>query len=276
MADIYKFSIIRVSPDPRRGEIVNIGIAVFNRFDIDVRILPSLAKVQALHEEIDLSELYSLPQKMNRLGTPQGSPEQTHRVLRQIGMIELSELGQFQASDKDIYDATISQLMDKLVRPTLVQRERGAVSSRLHAELRKIIKSAGILGRTQSDINKHKIVPNYPIAPDKGLYADFAGRNSRHYFTETIDYRVLQGINSVKFNESAKAAFVLLEAQRSYRDSVRTIVYAATREIEPNVKPHLNLLSEFASDLVNFESAQDRARYMQMLGSAFGGELPMS
>ena len=44
MANIYKFAIIRVSPDPRRGERVNIGVAIFNSYDIDVRILPSLSR----------------------------------------------------------------------------------------------------------------------------------------------------------------------------------------------------------------------------------------
>jgi hypothetical protein len=275
MPHIYNFAIIRVSPDPRRGETVNIGIAIFHRDEIDVRILSPLMKVHALHEEINLAELYSLPEKINRIGVPNGSAEQAHQALRQIGMVELSDLGQFRARDKEEYDMVVSGLMDKLVRPTLIQRERGTITSRLHTELRKIIKEAGILGKDQTDINNHKIVPNFPIAPEKGLFADFAGRNSKHYFTETIDYRVLHGLNSTKFNESTKSAFVFLEAKRSFHDSIRTIVYAATPGIEANVKPHLNLLSEFATEVVNFESAQDKARYIQVLARTFGGELPL-
>jgi len=276
MANIYNFSIIRVCPDQKRGEVVNIGIAVFNRYDIDVHILPSLLKVHALHEEIDLSELYALPQKMNRIGIGKGSPEESHRALRQVGMVELSDLGQFRANNKEQYDEVVADLMSKLVRPTVARTERGTKTSRLRTELRDIIDQAGILGKTKADLAKHKIVQNYPVAPEKGLYADFAGKNSKHYFTETIDYRVSsKSINSEKFNESAKAAFVLYEARRSFKNSVRTIVYAATRETESSVRTHLNLASEFASDVVNFESAQDRARYMQSLATVFRGELPL-
>jgi hypothetical protein len=275
MAHIYNFAIIRVSPDPRRGETVNIGIAVFHRDEIDARILSSLLKVHALHEEINLAELYSLPEKINRLGLPKGSAEQAHSALRQIGMVELSELGQFRAKDKDEYETVVTGLMDKLVKPTLIQREPGTRTSRLHTELRRIINEVGILGKDQSDIDNHKIVANFPVAPDKGLFADFAGKNSKYYLTETIDYRVLRGLNSAKFNESTKSAFVFFEAKRTFLESVRTIVYAATIEIEANVKPHLTLLAEFATEVINFESAQDKARYIQVLARTFGGELPL-
>jgi hypothetical protein len=52
-------------------------------------------------------------------------------------------------------------------------------------------------------------------------------------------------------------------------------LYAATAKVETQVTPHLNLLSEFADTFINFESAQDRARYVEALVSALGGQLPL-
>jgi hypothetical protein len=274
MAHIYNFAIIRVSPDPRRGEVVNIGLVVFLRASVDVRILPSLSKVQALYGELDLAELYALPKKFAKLLPGRASTKARYEMMRQIGMMELSELGQFEAVGNDDYETVVDGLMVKLVRPTPLRREREASASKLHAEVRKIIKDAKLLGRATDNLDNHKVIPNYGLAPEKGLYADFAGKNSQYYITETIDYRVERGLFGAKFNESTKAALVLREAARQFVNSNRTVLYAASSQVEAKVQTHLTLLSEFATEFVNFSSAQDRARFVQTLANAFGGQLP--
>lgn len=276
MERVYDFAIVRVSPDPRRGELVNIGIVVFGPQDTDVRILASLAKVQALHGELDLAQLHALPDRVKDYVPGALSVEDRYRGLRKVGMVELSDLGQFSVRNDADYELTVGQLMSQLVAPTLSKSEKDGRQSKLHTQVRNIIREAKILGRTQDDINRHKIVAHYPVDADRGLYADFAGRNSKFYVTEVIDYRVGRGINSAKFNESAKAAFVLREVGSIFNDSNRFLLYAASNEVEHQVRPHLKLLEEFATDFVNFESAADRARYVQQLALAFGGELPIA
>ena len=54
MEAVYDYAILRVSPDARRGESVNVGVAVFLPHRLDVRILPSLAKVAALAPGFEL------------------------------------------------------------------------------------------------------------------------------------------------------------------------------------------------------------------------------
>jgi hypothetical protein len=274
MPHIYNFAIVRVSPDPRRGELVNIGVIVFRPDGPDVRILPSLAKVQALYGELDLSELHSLSSKFARTVPAGGTAAQQHRLMRRVGMVELSELGQFSARGNDEYHQIVEELMGKLVRPTAAPRPTEAAASHLKQQVRKVIRQVRLMGRKPEDIEKHKVVSHFPLAPDKGLYADFAGRNSRFYFTETIDFRVDRGIQGQKFNESTKAAFVLREAEKQFKNSNRTLLYAATAQTEVQVRPHLNLLGEFATDFVNFESSNDRAKYVQALVTALGDELP--
>ena len=232
MERVYNFAIVRVSPDPRRGELVNIGIVVYLRHRVDVRILPSLAKVQALHGELDLTQLHVLPTRMIEFAKGRRSVADRHAMLRKVGMVELSDLGQFSARNEAEYALTVEQLISQLVQPTAAKREREAPVSKLHGQVKKILRDAKILGRNQDDFDKHKIVSNYPLAPDKGLFADFAGMNSKSYITETIDYRVDRGIHGAKFNESAKAAFVLREALSQHVDGNRILLYAASSEIE--------------------------------------------
>src|SRR3546814_4918881 len=47
MAHIYKYTILQAVPDPRRGECVNVGVAVFLPDRVDVRF-SDLAKVKAI------------------------------------------------------------------------------------------------------------------------------------------------------------------------------------------------------------------------------------
>jgi len=277
MAHTYSFAIIRICPDPRRGEILNIGVIIFLRSGVDVRLLPSLAKVQALYGDLDLSLIFSLPERIAELLPKRGSIARRHELVRRVGIVELSDLGQFSAIGNDEYEGILQELLAKLVRPTPVPRAiETAPSLRLQRQVRKIIKEANLLGRKLEDIEHHKVVTRYPLAPDKGLFADFVARNSQYYFTETLDYRVDRGIQGTKFNETAKAAFVLREAHRQFESSSRIVLYAATAKVEIEVTPHLNLLSEFADTFINFESAQDRARYVEALVSALGGQLPLT
>jgi hypothetical protein len=276
MARIYNFAIVRVSPDPRRGELVNIGIVVFLPHNLDVRVLPSLSKVHALHGEFDLSELYGLPDRLASYAKIKRSVADRFALIRSVGMIELSELGQFRAGDDEEYARIVDRLLTNLVRPTLPPPDEREATTGLYAQVKKVIKDAKLLGRQADDIDKHKIVPRFPLAPAKGLYADFAGRNSVVYVTETIDFRVNRGIQGPKFNESAKATLVMREAAHQYASSKRFLLYAASTKIESRVQPHLTMLAEFATDFLNFESAQDRGRYVGALAAAFGGELPLT
>jgi hypothetical protein len=95
-------------------------------------MLPSLAKVHALHGELDLTELYSLPEKFKNYIPKRGSAAARHNLVRSIGMVELSDLGQFTARGDDEYQRIVAQLMDKLVKPTAPIREKETTSSRLH------------------------------------------------------------------------------------------------------------------------------------------------
>jgi Protein of unknown function (DUF3037) len=276
MAHIYDFAIIRVSPDPRRGELVNIGIAVFLQDTIDVRVLPSLAKVHALHQELNLTQLYDLPERFNEICPAEGSVEERHGIIRSIGMVELSALGKFTAAGNQQYEERLDHLMKNLVRPTVAPRERGITSKKLNVQVRKIIKQAGLLGRQKEDLATHKIITRFPIAEDKGLYADFAGKNSIYYFTKTVDYRVDRGIHTAKLNETGLSAITLYEAGQLFHDSKRIVMYAASARTETQLQAHLNLLGEFSTNLFNFESTQDRAKYVEFLAGAFGQGLQLT
>jgi hypothetical protein len=63
MEHSYSYSVLRVIPNQRRGECVNVGVVVFRPDgDTQVRMLSSLNKVYALDANIDVSQFDDLPQ----------------------------------------------------------------------------------------------------------------------------------------------------------------------------------------------------------------------
>lgn len=40
----FKYSIVKYMPDPKRGEVVNVGLVVFTEHKVDVRVLNASAK----------------------------------------------------------------------------------------------------------------------------------------------------------------------------------------------------------------------------------------
>lgn len=110
----FDFSIVRICPDARRGEIINIGICVYLEDRLDVRVLPSMRKAQALHGEIDIQSLYELPDHLNGWISDIKSTKERYELLREFGMIMLSEPGLFLADESE-YETTVSELMAKLV-----------------------------------------------------------------------------------------------------------------------------------------------------------------
>ena len=58
---INKYAVLRIVPDERRGERVNIGLIVLKDTSIDVRLISSMSKVSALDGSIDLGQILALP-----------------------------------------------------------------------------------------------------------------------------------------------------------------------------------------------------------------------
>ena len=61
MDRFFKYAVLRAIPDPRRGEVVNIGLAIFHEQTVDVRMAPTLSKVLALDPGIDIYQYQNLP-----------------------------------------------------------------------------------------------------------------------------------------------------------------------------------------------------------------------
>ena len=266
MAHIFEYAVLRVTPDPVRGESVNIGLVVFLDSGIDVRMLPHLGKVTALDANLDLNALLVLPDQLRTLYSGPARPVGVAEPLRHLGVVSISEKATFSLQDQSQYDAQVESLMKRLVFPTPNKKRILPKNTRIQTSLRKAFAKQGILGEKQEDISKYKVVENFPIAEDENLYAEFALKNSQYHFTETTDFRSNTSTDKDKSRIASLAAIKFVEASKKFKQLRRYTVYAARSDNE--VKSQLAMLGNNSDGVINVRSRSDMAAYMDQIMAA--------
>lgn len=63
----YNYSIIRLSPDHVKGEIINVGIIIYLNDSLDIRTLQQKNKIQAITKNLTLESLQDFTKDLNWL-----------------------------------------------------------------------------------------------------------------------------------------------------------------------------------------------------------------
>lgn len=270
MADTFSYSLIRAMPDPRRGEWVNIGVCVYLQGRLDIRVLRNLSKLRVLAPSVDATILDRLDETWNRWAQGIASAEERQRTLATFPLAQASPLGAF-ISSPATYDAAVESLMRDLVAPPPVPRETDQ-PTRLETTLRNQFRRACILGTEAGDIDRHRVVPRYPIDASANLYADFALRNGKLRITETIDFRVERSrLRTDKHSRAALKCVTLAKAAERYPDDcVPSVVYIANEDTIDAIQPSLTLLGNYAERIYDAGNHADLETYFTMMQQAAG------
>lgn len=245
-----------------RAEVVNIGLVVYLRDRLDVRMVDSYFKVKVLDPEYDLSSIRELPSLLNSCVEGMLSEETwpvvdaRHAVISHIGEFCLSPPGYFAPSRGKNYEACVSELLELLVAPKVARLDRVAATM-IQTRLKKSFEKAGILGRDPEDIGKHLVVPNFPISPEQGIVADFAYQNGKMRITEALDFRV-KDLNQKRFVAAMKAVTFDRARKVFGNDTLTTVVFAASPDQAPVVDRSLALLRDSCDELIDINSASFR------------------
>lgn len=260
----YNYSVLQVVPDERRGERVNIGLVVFHSNRADVRILASLQKVYALNANIDIEQFLELPGQI-AAWLPEGADvSEAHDTLKKFGIVTVSDLGFFECEGSQ-YETFVLKLMNALVKPPAVE-SRMKIQGRVQTLLKRTFINQKVLGESLEDINRHLIVPDFPIVKNENLYADFAFKNGSYHITETINFKVRSGLSTDKFEESGLKAVKLDKARKVFGKSTkRFLVYVADAKTERQITPHLNILNDYSEHVLNLSSKKDKEFYFSTM-----------
>lgn len=266
MARTFDYAVIRFLPDPRRGESVNIGIAVFLNGHIDIRLTSSFSKAQALYPHLSFESLQNLPGRINSLLSKFHSSKEQHAMLREYGPITVSELGSFQVSHGEQYEFQVQKLLSDFVIPPRAKAAARAKTGLLKRSVGDVYRTAGLLAKDPSEIDTHKVVQLFPVAEEENLFVDFAYKNGVFRFAEIVDLRVSQSSLTDKFKECCTKAVSLDKAKRKFgSDSTRLVLFSIPEEHSALVDSSLNLLNDYATQMFSADSEEDLAKFHESL-----------
>lgn len=263
----FYYSLIKCTADAKRQETVNVGIVVFKGKEFDVRILENSTKLHWFVDENIENSLSDLAERYSFFTSHAETVQEKHEIIRSFrGPVGLGGLGFFTANTNRDYNQCVNRLMLTLVEPPK--------ASRLHhrhqfsTTLREYFASRNLLGEKESDILRHKVVPNYMIDPALDIKAEFMLKNGIYHLTETLDFNVHRGL-SEKRKQTAYKLLTFDRADKVFNtlgeDIARYFVYSADRANEANATALLDLMEDNNVRLFNWESAADQKTYTEMM-----------
>lgn len=259
------FSLVRYQPDMQRQEVVNVGVVVFADSGPVVSLASNQGKLLALDPNFRLARLYDQGKKLQDAVRKMWEERQSADGLIELfgagGALSLSPPGMLAAESRSI-DSILEELHKDLVSAPVKSRSRAPQTSRLHTELRRVFRQAGILGSKPGDISRHLVVPNFPIDSEIGLFAEFALRNGMLHVTETVDFRT--STPSAKKQEAQAKTLILVEAlERLGSADLRR--YVVVTGASSHVQASMNLLARYSDDFIVRESSEDWRRYVDAM-----------
>ena len=177
MARIYKYAVLIATPNERRGERVNIGVAVFREDRLDVRFMHASQKLRLLTTDNWDARLEAARDRLSKLFDEERDVAAAlERFAAFEPLLSSSGLGSLSAQDDDDYERQLGQILSTLVSvPPRKVTERG--TTRINTEIARLLKTAKVLAAEGEGVENKKVVRDYEIDASEGLRADFALKN---------------------------------------------------------------------------------------------------
>lgn len=263
MARSFNFAVLRLSPDPARGEAVNLGIVVFRDDDVDVRIGEVMTRARLLYPEATADQLHEGVELFRRFGAAKLPAHDRHRTLSRLGLFALGELGHFTV-DNDApatYNENVARLLRLYTAPPRGVKTRRRASSPLSTAVRKLFRQEKVLANIgdAGAINEHKIVPEWPIPMRPSLQADLALRNTIMRVCEVVELPLGdEGAPPAAFFEG----IVTLDVARREANAAETIL--AYRAVGPSsrIDEALEIANPRINKLVDWDDVAQREQFL--------------
>ena len=269
---VYKYSVIRITPNPVRAESINVGFAITSAEGVaDVRVLESYTKIKALTNDYSMDQLGELKEQLEKMLSNCLTLEQTVAFFQ--GSITLSSIGTFTAESSEEYNNEINKINKMYISPIKSGKRTPVSQKRIITELKDEFERFGILGKNVNEIHNHKVVQGYPLSEADGLYAELLLKNGIYHLTETLDFR--SSNLKQKLGDTAVKAITMNTAKTIWRDDVNTfLVYAAEASQERTYAQQLNLIHGYSDKMYNLLSSSDMSSYFEHMLSAAGRNMP--
>ncbi|MEO0441254.1 MAG: hypothetical protein AAF067_10290, partial [Pseudomonadota bacterium] len=221
---------------------------------------------------------YELPELYQFLKAESGSHElDIFEQMSKMGACKIVPGGSFFAQSEMEYESRVHSLLRDLVEPEKAlipkpKKRRTKVKRDIEGRLRQI----GILGKRGEELESHKVIPNHLIAD--GVEVDLVLRNGSYHILETVDV-VQESISTKKvFSEIGFTTIVFEQAKMVFGSDqiVPRLIYQASANLESLAAPALAAVEHQGIELINWESATDRNRLVEILANLASSSSPKS
>jgi len=270
--NIAHYSLILITPTIERLDSVVAGAVFRHEHGWDVRIASNAQKMKAIDPSFPDGRLVQTGLIVQQFAEEASSFSHLRSAFEgsRLGLLLDSFEGTFTYASEGEYQQQVGAvLMESVNPPSLGTANAAPISRRRNVVRRKLrdhFKARGIWSRNDLDIDKHRVVEQFAISPEHGLFADFALKNGVMHITETIDFEV-QSLKGKRLEAQAKS-FVLTEAVNVFGPGTKRYVVAAGSG-SPEVKQSVLLLSDNAL-VFALESAADMKSYVDSMTQAAG------
>ena len=269
----FDYSLIKYMPNPKRGEVVNIGLVVFNEDGVDVKTISSFKKVQILDGCSSHESILMLEENIKKVADMADSADEKYSLITTFftRSVHFSSKGKFCLVGEETYESKINALLKELVEvPTKKRQVRSTRGQRLSTVIKTAFKELDALSQKPEDIDNHKIIQDYPLSLDTGLKADFLAKNGKYHLTETLDFNVDDV--STKLPDTTMKALTFLEGKKILVDMESHFVYSINAKEEGKIKHHLAIVDSYSDNLYNLQSAADKSKYIDRMAEVIGAE----
>ncbi|MEO0669118.1 MAG: DUF3037 domain-containing protein [Pseudomonadota bacterium] len=268
MATTYKYSLIRVIPDQRRGEQVNVGIVVFGGEELDIRVLETrkAAAISSRDWDAQVKKFSSVLSEVHE------SEREVSGLIELISVLEtqinLTEPGWFEARDARAYEAQIKRIITDLVKKPALERRRSesSIASKIAVDFKK----ANILSSHGEALNSGRVVRDYVVDDNSGLVAEFALQNGRLHLATTLSLTASQP----HIGTAASKAVTMDKAKRANSDTKAYCVYSVAPTRAGEVKEHISLLGDYSDGIFNWNIREQRDGFKKLFFDAFSSNHP--
>lgn len=268
MDNTFEYSVVRVEPDARRGERVNVGIVVFNGPDLDIRIIDT-RKATAISSQNWDAYVQVFSSNLKELFRDGQSASDLVTMVEALGrQVNLTKTGWFKAKNVEDYEFHVRRIVESLVaRPKVPRRPR---ETSIASEIASVFRSALILSAPNEPLESGKVIRNFTVDQGTGLVADFALQNGYLHLATTVN---LTSTNP-HIGSSASKAITMDLAKKANEQAKAYCVYAVAPSRKVEVREHISLLGDYSDAIFNWHEPDDQRKFKKVFYDAYASNHP--
>lgn len=265
MSTTHHYVVLRLAPDQIRGEIINVGIALWST-DKPVRVInmAALNKLRAIDSSWSSAQLTQWVKNIELICSAHRNTRDQLLALERFGFCDSHAVGMFVTDDDKALHLHIARLKTTYVanKPT-DEKPKKEKRTRLQKALRDQFDRMQVLGNKPEDLTEHLVVPNLPVPSQPDLKNDFVYKNGVYRITQTIDYNVQpEGLHQ-KLTEACVKSTAAEIAMRAYGSDTRLYaVLDIPKEYCDAADHHVDLLLAKGFEVFHFSEPSDMSRYL--------------